>query len=69
MDTVQSVNNVLSIPYLSLDHIKTGTGKEESAHKHPKNEIKTLHSQRDDEAAILPVSLKARDFISSSHFR
>ena len=39
--------------YLSLDHIKTGTGKALSEQQHTKREIKLTHKKKEDEAAIL----------------
>lgn len=48
-----SVNNDALTTYLSLDHIKTGTGKKDSAQQHTKSEINPHHNKRVDEAAIL----------------
>lgn len=45
----KKVNNT----YLSLDHINTGTGKEDSAYENTKTEIKPLNNKKEDEAAIL----------------
>ena len=54
-------NNCVKNTHLSLDHINTGTGMEVSAPKHTKSEIKLPQNKREDEAAILEHSPKARD--------
>lgn len=45
--------------HLSLDHIKTGTGNEDSPAEHTKREINPLHNERENEAAILDHQVKS----------
>lgn len=58
-----SLDNHIENTHLSLDHINTGTGREDSAQEHAKSDINPLHNKREDKAAILEHSLKARDLI------
>ena len=53
------LNNDAKNTHLSLDHIKTGTGNEDSAAEHTKREINPVHNKKEDEAAILDHQVKS----------